>query len=49
MSAMIRTNKKAMKIAYNVLNTPKAFRQDKSQKPSEKKIMMWKADSFLYK
>lgn len=49
MPGMIRTNKKAMKIAYNVLNTPKCFRQDKKHKPSEKKIKMWRADSFLYR
>lgn len=46
MPSMIRTSKKAMKIAYKILNTPKDKRQDKDIKPTEKMIKAWQIDSY---
>jgi len=46
--ATIRPDKKAMKIAYTVLKTPKELQQeDKKKEPSEKRIQEWMADSEL--
>lgn len=42
-----RPNKKAMKIAYEILNTPKDKRQDDQTPPSPKKIQEWFRDSSL--
>jgi len=39
-----RPNKKAMKIAYNVLKIPKD-KQQKPRKPSQKKLREWIIDS----
>jgi hypothetical protein len=45
MPGAIRPNKKAMKIAYNILKTPKGKRQ-KSEKPSPELIREWLKDSI---
>jgi len=42
-----RPNKKCMKIAYKILNTPKDKQQDNNQKPSPQKIREWFRDSSL--
>lgn len=42
---MIRPNKKAMKIAYTILNTPKDLRQKPEPIPSQEKIREWFRDS----
>lgn len=45
--ATIRPDKKAMKIAYKVLKTPKELQQDGKKAPSEKLIQEWQRDSML--
>jgi len=45
MPAAPRPNRKAMKIAYNLLNTPKEMRQDTQPKPTEKQLREWWKDS----
>jgi hypothetical protein len=45
MPGAIRPNKKAMKIAYDILNTPKDRRQ-KNEKPSRRLIREWLRDSI---
>jgi len=42
-----RPNKKCMKIAYKILNTPKEKRQDNQQKPSDAKLREWFRDSSM--
>lgn len=45
MPGQVRPNKKAMKIAYAILKTPKDKQQDNQKKPSEKLIKEWFRDS----
>jgi hypothetical protein len=45
MAGMIRPNKKAMKIAYDILKTPKDMRQKAQPIPSQEKIREWFRDS----
>lgn len=45
MPGAIRPNKKCMKIAYKILNTPKDKRQDNQRIPSPKKVREWFRDS----
>lgn len=45
MPGMIRPNKKAMKIAYAILNTPKYKQQDAQPAPSKKLVREWFIDS----
>jgi len=45
MPGQIRPHKKCMKIAYQILKTPKDKQQDNQQKPSEEKIREWFRDS----
>lgn len=45
MPGAVRPNKKAMKIAYQILKTPKDKRQDNQQRPSDEKISEWFRDS----
>ena len=45
MPAAPRPNKKAMKIAYAILKTPKWQRQDNQPKPSARLIREWYRDS----
>lgn len=40
-----RPNKKASKIAYNILQTPKDKQQYNQKRPSEEKIREWFRDS----
>jgi hypothetical protein len=47
MPGSIRTNKKAMKIAYQILQTPKEKQQRSQPKPSEKKVREWFRDSSM--
>ncbi len=42
-----RPNKKCMKIAYKILNTPKDKRQDNQHAPSPAKIREWFRDSSM--
>ena len=42
-----RPNKKCMKIAYKILNTPKDKQQDNKTKPSPAKIKEWFCDSSM--
>jgi hypothetical protein len=42
-----RPNKKCMKIAYKILNTPKDKRQDNQHMPSPAKIREWFRDSSM--
>lgn len=46
MPGMIRPNKQAMKIVYNILKTPKDERQ-KRKKTSEKRVREWFIDSSM--
>lgn len=41
----IRPNKKAMKIAYRLLKTPKELQQKTEPRPSNKRIYEWFRDS----
>jgi hypothetical protein len=45
MPGQIRPNKKATKIAYEILKTPKNQQQDKMKKPSQITILEWDKDS----
>ncbi len=45
MPGQVRTNRKAMKIAYLILQTPKDKQQDNQKKPSAEKIREWFRDS----
>jgi hypothetical protein len=45
MPGQVRPNKKAMKIAYAILKTPKDKQQDNQKKPSPEKIREWFRDS----
>ena len=45
MPVMLRPNKKAMKIAYAILKTPKDLRQNSQKRPSEKMVKAWFRDS----
>ena len=45
MPGTIRPNKKAMKIAYKILKTPKKQQQDNQERPSPRKIREWFRDS----
>jgi hypothetical protein len=45
MAGMIRPNKKAMEIAYRLLQTTKSLRQKNEKKPSEKRVKEWFKDS----
>jgi len=45
MPGMIRPNKKAMKIAYAILKTPKYKQQDGQPIPSERLVREWFRDS----
>lgn len=45
MPGQVRPNKKAMKIAYQLLNTPKDKRQDNQKRPPPEKIREWFRDS----
>lgn len=45
MAGQIRPNKKAMKIAYDILKTPKDKRQNTQPNPPEKLIKEWWRDS----
>lgn len=45
MPGSIRTNKKAMKIAYAILQTPKEKQQKSQPRPSDKMIQQWTRDS----
>lgn len=40
-----RPNKKCMKIAYKILNTPKDKQQNNQQIPSSKRVREWFRDS----
>jgi hypothetical protein len=42
-----RPNKKAMKIAYQILKTPKDKQQDNQKKVSDEKASEWSRDSLL--
>lgn len=42
---MIRPNKKCMKIAYDILKTPKDQQQHAQPIPTEKMIRIWFRDS----
>lgn len=46
MPGQIRPNKKAAKILYAILRTPKDLRQDNQKKPSERLRKSWFVDSF---
>jgi hypothetical protein len=45
MAGCPRPNKKAMKLAYKILNTPKDKQQLNQTKPSEKMLKGWYRDS----
>ncbi len=45
MPGSVRPNPKAMKIAYDILKTPKERRQQTQPKPSDKQIKEWWRDS----
>ena len=45
MPGMIRSNKKAMKIAYAILRTPKDKQQRSQPRPSDKTVREWFRDS----
>jgi hypothetical protein len=45
MPGQVRPNKKAMKIAYLILKTPKDKQQDNQKRPSPQKIKEWFRDS----
>lgn len=45
MPGQIRPNRKAMKIAYQILKTPKDKQQDNQKKPTPEKIREWFRDS----
>ena len=45
MPGSIRTNKKAMKIVYAILKTPKELQQRTEPRPPEKLIKEWFRDS----
>jgi len=47
MPGSIRSNKKAMKIAYAILQTPKEKQQRSQPKPSEKQVREWFRDSSM--
>lgn len=40
-----RPNKRCMKLAFKLLNTPKDKQQDNQKEPSEKKVKEWFRDS----
>lgn len=42
-----RPNRKCMKIAYNILKTPKDKRQDNQKAPSPQMIKEWFRDSSM--
>ena len=42
----IRPNKKAMKIAYSLLKTPKELQQKNEYRPSNKRLAEWFRDSL---
>ena len=46
MPGAIRPNKKAMKIAYTLLNTPKDQRQRNQSKAPEKMVQAWFRNSI---
>jgi hypothetical protein len=45
MPGAIRPNKEAMKIAYEILKTPKEQQQKDHEKPSKKTVEIWAKDS----
>lgn len=45
MPGSIRPNKVAMKIAYNILKTPKDRRQNNQKRPNDKRLREWFRDS----
>lgn len=45
MPGQIRTNKQGMRIAYNILKTPKNKQQDNQKKVPEEKVREWLRDS----
>ena len=45
MAGMIRPNKKAMKIAYKILKTPKDRQQKSERHPGAKRLREWFRDS----
>lgn len=47
MAGAPRPNKKCMKIAYTILNTPKDKRQDSKPIPSRKRAREWFRDSSM--
>lgn len=47
MAVQIRPDKKLMKIAYKILQTPESLRQNNTKKPSDKRFESWKIDSSL--
>ena len=46
MPGAIRPNKKAMKIAYNILKTPKDMQQKNDSNPSDKRKLRWCKESM---
>jgi len=46
MPGMIRPNKKAMKIAYRILGTPKDMQQKDEKKAPERLVKEWSVDSY---
>lgn len=46
MVGQIRPNKKAMKIAYKVLETPKELQQSNDKGPSKFNLKEWEKDSI---
>jgi len=47
MPGQIRINKKATKIAYKILKTPKELQQKNEEKPSDRLKQQWFKDSSL--
>ena len=48
MPGSIRSNKKAMKIAYELLKTPKDRQQKNEKKPSIKRLREWYRDNSTH-
>ena len=45
MPGQVRADKKAMKIFWKVMQTPKEVRQDPQKKPSQRLVNAWNKDS----
>lgn len=47
MPGQIRPEKKVMKVAYQILKTPKPLRQSEQKEPDPKRLFAWRVDSSI--